>query len=83
MYWNGYLLHDHSARPCTCIKDRILVGQKIVVTLKMQAKNYPPVKSRNTVAEIKGSKYPEQVGKLCDERWLNNYYKNRQKITLQ
>lgn len=27
----------------------------------MEAKNLPPVMSRNTVAEIKGSKYPEQV----------------------
>lgn len=36
-------------------------GVKIRVTLKMDAKNLPPVTSRNTVAEIKGSKYPEQV----------------------
>ncbi|XP_071097639.1 carboxypeptidase Q-like [Haliotis cracherodii] len=36
-------------------------GEKIVVNLKMEAKNLPPVKSRNTVAEIKGSTYPEQV----------------------
>lgn len=36
-------------------------GVKIRVTLKMEAKNLPPVMSRNTVAEIKGSKYPEQV----------------------
>ncbi|XP_062607867.1 carboxypeptidase Q-like [Saccostrea cucullata] len=36
-------------------------GNKIRVTLKMQAKNLPPAMSRNTVAEIKGSKYPEQV----------------------
>lgn len=27
----------------------------------MQAKNLPPSMSRNTVAEIKGSKYPDQV----------------------
>ena len=27
----------------------------------MQAKNLPPAMSRNTVAEIKGSKYPDQV----------------------
>ncbi|XP_022332112.1 carboxypeptidase Q-like [Crassostrea virginica] len=36
-------------------------GNKIRVTLKMQAKNLPPSMSRNTVAEIKGSKYPDQV----------------------
>ncbi|EDO40745.1 predicted protein [Nematostella vectensis] len=36
-------------------------GDKIVVKLIMSAKSLPPVKSRNTVAEIIGSKYPEQV----------------------
>jgi len=36
-------------------------GTKIVINLKMDAKNLPPAVSRNTVAEIKGSVYPEQV----------------------
>ncbi|PFX28063.1 carboxypeptidase Q-like [Stylophora pistillata] len=36
-------------------------GTKIVVNLKMEAQNLPPVVSRNTVAEIEGSVYPEQV----------------------
>lgn len=36
-------------------------GTKIIVNLKMEAQNLPPVISRNTVAEIKGSVYPEQV----------------------
>ena len=36
-------------------------GEKIVIKLTMEAQNLPPVQSRNTVAEIKGSKYPEQV----------------------
>ena len=36
-------------------------GTKIVINLKMAAKNLPPAVSRNTVAEIKGSVYPEQV----------------------
>ena len=36
-------------------------GTKIVINLKMAAKTLPPVVSRNTVAEIKGSVYPEQV----------------------
>ena len=36
-------------------------GTKIIVNLKMEAQNLPPVISRNTVTEIKGSVYPEQV----------------------
>ncbi|XP_027705760.1 carboxypeptidase Q isoform X3 [Vombatus ursinus] len=36
-------------------------GTKIVIQLKMEAKNYPDTESFNTVAEITGSKYPEQV----------------------
>lgn len=36
-------------------------GTKIVVHLKMGAKTYPDSPSFNTVAEIVGSKYPEQV----------------------
>lgn len=36
-------------------------GETIVVKLIMGAQNLPSVQSRNTVAEIKGSKYPEQV----------------------
>lgn len=39
-----------------------LRGTKIVVHLKMGAKSYPDSLSFNTVAEIVGSKYPEQVG---------------------
>uniref|UniRef100_A0A6I8Q376 Carboxypeptidase Q n=1 Tax=Xenopus tropicalis TaxID=8364 RepID=A0A6I8Q376_XENTR len=36
-------------------------GQKIVIQLKMGAVNHPDADSYNTVAEIVGSKYPEQV----------------------
>ncbi|XP_065175518.1 carboxypeptidase Q-like isoform X2 [Sycon ciliatum] len=36
-------------------------GTKIVVNVKMEAKNHGLVWSRNTVAEIKGSTYPDQV----------------------
>ncbi|KAJ8307989.1 hypothetical protein KUTeg_012863 [Tegillarca granosa] len=36
-------------------------GEKIVILLKMEAKNLPDVESRNTVAEIVGHQYPEQV----------------------
>ncbi|KAK7116317.1 carboxypeptidase Q-like [Littorina saxatilis] len=36
-------------------------GEKIVIKLTMGAKNLPPAQSRNTVAEIIGHKYPEQV----------------------
>ena len=36
-------------------------GTKIVINLKMEAQTLPPSVSRNTVAEIRGSVYPEQV----------------------
>ena len=36
-------------------------GTRVVVNLKMEGKTLPPSVSRNTVAEIKGSLYPEQV----------------------
>ncbi|XP_077023394.1 carboxypeptidase Q isoform X2 [Tamandua tetradactyla] len=36
-------------------------GAKIIIQLKMGAKNHPEADSFNTVAEIIGSKYPEQV----------------------
>ena len=36
-------------------------GTKIVVNLIMEAQTLPPAVSRNTVAEIRGSVYPEQV----------------------
>ena len=36
-------------------------GTKIVIKLKMAAKTLLRVISRNTVAEVKGSVYPEQV----------------------
>lgn len=39
-----------------------LRGTRIVVHLRMGAKTYPDSLSFNTVAEIVGSKYPEQVG---------------------
>ncbi|KAJ8785168.1 hypothetical protein J1605_007724 [Eschrichtius robustus] len=40
-------------------------GSRIVIQLKMGAKNYPDADSFNTVAEIIGSKYPEQV-QVCE-----------------
>lgn len=36
-------------------------GSRIIIQLKMGAKNYPDANSFNTVAEIIGSKYPDQV----------------------
>ncbi|ESO92095.1 hypothetical protein LOTGIDRAFT_227502 [Lottia gigantea] len=36
-------------------------GEKIRIRLKMEAQLLPSVNSRNTVAEIKGSKYPDEV----------------------
>jgi carboxypeptidase Q len=36
-------------------------GDRIVIHLYMEAQNLPPATSRNTVAEIVGTTYPEQV----------------------
>jgi carboxypeptidase Q len=36
-------------------------GQKIVVKLKMSAKMFPDAKSRNVIAEIRGSEKPEEI----------------------
>ncbi|XP_057590203.1 carboxypeptidase Q isoform X5 [Hippopotamus amphibius kiboko] len=36
-------------------------GSRIVIQLKMGARNYPDANSFNTVAEILGSKYPQQI----------------------
>lgn len=35
--------------------------QEILIYLYMEAHNYPPVESRNTIAEIEGSEMPEKV----------------------
>lgn len=39
-------------------------GNKIVIHLEMGAKTYPDTDSFNTVAEITGSMYPEEVSKV-------------------
>lgn len=39
------------------------LGDKIVVRLSMAAKTLPEADSFNTVAEIRGSEHPEQVGR--------------------
>ena len=44
-------------------------GNKIVIQLKMGAKSYPDADSFNTVAEITGSKYPEQVSEDKGKGW--------------
>ena len=36
-------------------------GDDILIYLYMEAQNYPPVLSRNTVAEITGAEEPEKV----------------------
>ena len=36
-------------------------GEKLVINLTMGAQNLDPVQSRNTVAEIRGSTYPDEV----------------------
>lgn len=52
---------------CITVEDAEMIarmvarGTRVVVNLKMEGKTLPPSVSRNTVAEIKGSLYPEQV----------------------
>lgn len=52
---------------CITVEDAEMIsrmasrGNTIIIHLKMGAKNYPDTSSFNTVAEITGSKYPEQV----------------------
>ncbi|VDI60636.1 carboxypeptidase Q [Mytilus galloprovincialis] len=66
--WQDYV-DDMKKIPTACITvedaemmDRMQQrGHKIVVKLKMSAKTLPSVTSRNTIAEIKGSTYPEQI----------------------
>ena len=36
-------------------------GERIVVTLKMEAQTLPPAQSRNVVAEIRGSERPDEI----------------------
>ena len=36
-------------------------GERIVVTLRMQAQTRPPARSRNVVAEIRGSERPDEI----------------------
>ncbi|XP_074125049.1 carboxypeptidase Q isoform X4 [Sminthopsis crassicaudata] len=60
-------------------------GTKIVIQLKMEAKNYPDTESFNTVAEITGSKYPEQHIKYesCWERKNQNKGKTTRETTTE
>ena len=44
----------------------LFTGETIVVFLNMSAETLPDVVSRNTVAEIKGYEFPEQVISLFD-----------------
>ncbi|XP_007886084.2 carboxypeptidase Q isoform X2 [Callorhinchus milii] len=66
--WQGY--QDNVTQiptACITIEDAEMLrrmsdrGSKVVINLKMGAKTYPDVDSFNTVAEIIGSKHPEQV----------------------
>jgi carboxypeptidase Q len=36
-------------------------GETVTLTLKMEAKNLPDAQSRNVIAEIKGSEFPEEI----------------------
>lgn len=61
-----------------------LRGTKIVVYLKMGARTYPDSPSFNTVAEIVGNKYPEQVSENIREETyfaLKKYETNPENIT--
>lgn len=52
---------------CITVEDAEMIyrmiknGMKVVVHLKMSAKNLPPVQSRNTIIEMKGQIFPEQL----------------------
>ncbi|XP_023211525.1 carboxypeptidase Q-like [Centruroides sculpturatus] len=52
---------------CITIEDAEMIyrmakrGTKVVIHLKMSAKNLPPVKSRNTIVEMKGQTFPQQI----------------------
>lgn len=58
-------------------------GSKIVIQLKMGAKNYPDADSFNTVAEIIGSKYPEQVSERDNRLSGNRELCSRDNMSLQ
>lgn len=58
-------------------------GSKIVIQLKMGAKNYPDADSFNTVAEIIGSKYPEQVSERDSRLSGNRELWSRDNMSLQ
>jgi len=45
-------------------------GEQIEVFLNMSAQNLPNVISRNTVDEIKGSQYPDEVS-VCKIQYLS------------
>ncbi|XP_067133302.1 carboxypeptidase Q-like [Centruroides vittatus] len=52
---------------CITIEDAEMIyrmakrGTKVVIHLKMSAKNLPPVQSRNTIIEMKGQTFPQQI----------------------
>ena len=63
-YEDGVRKIPHAAIP---VEDAMMLqrmqdrGQKIVVKLKMSAKMFPDAKSRNVIAEIRGSEKPEEI----------------------
>ena len=70
-----YLLYFISLPVPWCSACFYSPGTKIVVNVKMEAKNHGLVWSRNTIAEIKGSTYPDQVGtSTCTQCVKYNYY---------
>tara|TARA_R110002049_G_scaffold75972_3_gene195460 strand:+ start:6181 stop:7554 length:1374 start_codon:yes stop_codon:yes gene_type:complete len=67
----GTMRYDESAKKiphaALTIEDANLIerftkrGEKVVLTLKMEAKTLPDAASRNVIAEITGSEFPEQI----------------------
>lgn len=50
-----------STRDCVKLKQQLLNGKKVTVSLNLQCKNLPEITSYNVIGEIKGSENPENI----------------------
>lgn len=50
-----------STRDCVKLKQQLLNGKKVTVSLNLQCKSFPDVTSYNVIGEIKGSENPENI----------------------